>query len=123
MSWLFDRLTELAVSDHLDIILDPAPDDDLGSVLHRASLLPDTRVFADGASDVVGADHASSRRSRVVASWGGPASEHFADLGPTDLGIAVAGFAPAATIKVDCLADLSSLLDSLVTLRSYAQRT
>ena len=124
MSWLFDRLTELAVSDRLEIILDAETSDDLSLVLHRASLLPDTRVFADGPSfDSPGLANAGTRGSWLVASAGGAASAHFAELRETDLGIAVAGHAPAATITVDSVADLSSLLDSLVTLRSYAQRS
>jgi hypothetical protein len=112
------------VSDQLDIILDAETSQELELVLHRAALLPDTRVFAEGSAfDPPCRAVSRTRGSTLVASVGGSASLHFAELRDTDLGIAVSGHAPDATVSVDSVADLSSLLDSLVTLRSYAQRS
>ena len=45
-----------------------------------------------------------------------------ADLGERDLAVSVGGIIPGSNIQVDAVTDLASLLDALVTLRSYAQR-
>lgn len=123
MSWLFDRLTDLAVADHLTIVIDTPPncvDDELGRMLRRAQSLAATSVCAhpdaltDGATSSVGATFVAS------GTLAGPAL--FRALGEHDLAVSIGGTAPGATMQVDAIADLSSLLDALITLRSYAQR-
>lgn len=127
MSWLFDRLTELAVADHLAIIVDTETADDLEPVLNRAAALTDTKVLRGNPQRRSSGCHDRPAfpvgESRLVASGGGSARPFFADLGAHDLGVSIAVHAPNAALRVERTADLRTLLESLVTLRSYAQRT
>lgn len=128
MSWLFDRLTDLAVSDHLTIVID-APtaaieqEDaaELARMLRRAQSLAGTSVCTSlSQRPLGGAGHSSAATFLASASAAGP--ELFAALDAHDLGVSVGGAALGATMQVDAVTDLSSLLDALITLRSYAQR-
>lgn len=129
MSWLFDRLTDLAVADHLTIVIDApaecstdaAAQDELERMLFRARRLTGTSVW-NGSRPPELATVAESGGARFVASGTPTGPALFASLGDHDLGVAVGGAAPGATVQVDAVADLASLLDALLTLRSYAQR-
>lgn len=122
MSWLFDRLTDLAVADHLTVVIDVPTDDELSVMLQRTRSLAATSV---GPSTAV-RQHDGAEVSRSVGTFVASASPSgrtlFEALGEHDLGVAVGGAAPGASLQVDTVGDLCSLLDALVTLRSYAQR-
>ncbi len=129
MSWLFDRLTDLAVADHLTIVIDAPPDrgDDLATrvelerMLHWARQLPATSVWnAPRPPDL--ATVSQSRGSRFVASATAAGPALFASIGEHDLGVSVGGAALGAAVQVNAPSDLASLLDALLTLRAYAQR-
>lgn len=130
MSWLFDRLTDLAVADHLTIVIDSLPcsddnrstDDELELMLCRARQLPGTSVW-NGKRPPVPVCVDESAGAHFVASGMPSGPSLFATLGEHDLGVSVGAVALGANLKVNAVADLASLLDSLVTLRSYAQRT
>lgn len=127
MSWLFDRLTDLAVSEHLTIVVDPATvgegDDrsEITQLLRRAGHLMHTSVW-EGVRKPELTTIAESRGARFVASGDAGYSALFTTLGPHDLGVSVGGIAPGAALHVDTTPDLASILDALITLRSYAQR-
>jgi hypothetical protein len=117
-SWLFDRLADLAAAERLAIHVDAAFADDLLHVLHRAAILPSTVVrFGPPASGDRDHDEA-----RFVASDNTGSAGSFADLSDRDFGVSVGAHAPGASLKVDDIADVGSLLDALVTLRAHAQR-
>lgn len=121
MSWLFDRLTDLAVADRLEIVVDTERLDQLDPMLHRAERLSATAVRR-GCPNPLDAWIREPREVRFIASGSTRAGVLFADLGERDLGVAVAAHAPGATMKVENVADLNSLLDALITMRSYVQR-
>lgn len=135
MSWLFDRLTDLAVADHLTIVIDASfdPSDDLAAkinlatedqlepILCRARQLEGTSVW-HGSRPPQLASVAESRGSRFVASGTADGQALFATLGDHDLGVSVGDAALGASVQVNAAADLASLLDALLTLRSCAQR-
>lgn len=123
MSWLFDRLTDLAVAERLEIVVDVEPLDDLDQLLNRAAQLQSTLVRR-GCPNPLDAWIREPREVRFIASGTGSARSGvlFADLEDHDLGVAIAAHAPGANIKVDSLSDLNPLLDALITMRSYVQR-
>ena len=129
MSWLFDRLTDLAVADRLRIVVDtaervdrdPVHDPELDVLLRRAELLPGTTVVR-GAPPLRSVAVDDRREAVFVACGTERAPSLFAGLGERDLTVAVGAHAPGASVKVDALEDLASLLDALVTLRSYVHR-
>jgi len=129
MSWLFDRLTDLAVADHLTIVIDippgftddPAERDEFEQMLRRARLLYGTSVWS-GPRPPALATAGESAGARFVASGTPAASALFATLDDHDLGVSVGGVASGAGVQVAAITNVTSLLDSLVTLRSYAQR-
>lgn len=120
MSWLFDRLTDLAVADRLEIVVDAQVRPALVDELQRASALPNTAVTYRVR---VGSPPARTRPSRFVASGGGSAHDALTGLGEADLGVALGSPTSSASLHIGRMADLVSLVDSLVTLRSYAQRS
>jgi len=121
MSWLFDRLTDLAVADRLEIVVDAEPIDLLAPMLQRAERLRSTAVRR-GCPTPLDAWIREPKQVRFIASGSARAGVLFADLGEHDLGVAVAAHSPGATMQVDNVTDLNSLLDTLITMRSYVQR-
>lgn len=123
MSWLFNRLTDLAVAERLEIVVDVEPLEGLDHILNRAAQLRRTQVRR-GRPNPLDAWIREPRQVRFIASGGGGARSGvlFADLEDHDLGVAIAAHAPGANLKVDSLSDLNPLLDALITMRSYAQR-
>lgn len=127
MSWLFDRLTDLAVSEHLTIVVDPTTvgegDDrsEITQLLRRAGHLMHTSVW-EGVRKPELTSTVEAGGARFVASGNAAYSALFTTLGPHDLGVSVGGVAPGAALQVDTTPDLASILDALITLRSYAQR-
>jgi hypothetical protein len=127
MSWLFDRLTDLAVADHLTIVIDPDTGvgdpgrSEIDQMLQRARHLPDTMVW-EGVRRPEAITAAEAGSVRFAASSNAECSALFSTLGPHDLGVSVGGIACGAAVHVDSPLDLASLLDALITLRSYAQR-
>ena len=90
-------------------------------MVHRAEQLPATSVRR-GCPTPLDAWIRGPHEVRFIASGSVRAGVLFADLGEGDLGVSVAAHAPGAALKVDNLDDLSSLLDALITMRSYVQR-
>lgn len=124
MSWLFDRLTDLAVADHLTVVIDVPSDhhDELAQMLRRARTLASTSIHPASALHPGSQPPLRNAGGTFVASASPSGRTLFETLGEHDLGVAVGGAAPGATMQVDTVGDLCSLLDALVTLRSYAQR-
>ncbi len=122
MSWLFNRLTDLAASERLEIVVDADPLDELDPMLRRAERLRATDVRR-GCPTPLDAWIREPRAARFIASGSVRASVLFADLGDHDLAVAVAAHAPGASLRVDGLSDVNRLLDTLITMRSHVQRT
>ena len=189
MSWLFDRLCEIAVADQVQVMLcadvdaasSPDVSTDLAEVLARAAAVPqltmmllpndaplpvvarrvlstvDLEEFAPGGA--VDEIAEALRRQRQVPSTGvrlrgpklslieigaggdgappadvGDLADHRSVLatdvagrstelrriGRRGLGIAIGGVDPDAQVRVETLLDVVSIVDALVTLRSFA---
>ena len=103
MSWLFDRLTDLAVADHLTIVIDPGTGvgdpgrGEIDQMLQRARHLPDTMVW-EGVRKPEAVGQAESNSVRFVASSDAESSALFTTLGPHDLGVSVGGIACGAAV-------------------------
>lgn len=121
MSWLLNRLTDLAVAERLEILVDAEPLDEVDPMLQRAVHLRATDVRR-GCPTPLDAWVREPHAVRFIASGSVRASVLFADLGDRDLAVAVAAHAPGASMRVDGLSDVSRLLDTLITMRSYVQR-
>lgn len=142
MSWLFDRLSELAVADRIEIIVGadhPSLNDDgaltMSEVLERAASSPKLRVSIlspdEGMASVerliapnAGVDEQGSSAMRcVIASDRADFGPLFGRVSRTGLGIAIGGVHPDASIKVDALPAATSIIDALITLRNVAHRS
>ena len=121
MSWLLNRLTDLAVAERLEIVVDAEPLDELDPMLQRAEHLQATDVRR-GCPTPLDAWVREPHAVRFIASGSVRASVLFADLGDRDRAVAVAAHAPGASMRVDGLSDVNRLLDTLITRRSYVQR-
>lgn len=130
MSWLFDRLCELAVADRIEVILaadvptDPGDDDavDLAEVLLRAAQVPalSVTILPVGERSPLPADDAGDEVRVVFATDRLGHGRDLARVARRGLAIAVGGVDPAASIRVDDVRGVTSILDALVTLRYFA---
>ena len=112
MSWLFDRLSQLADADRLDVTVVCAPDPRIESLLEEAEMLPSTIVrrsalieFDPDSIHLVAHDSDAAVFERLRLD--------------VDLGIAIGAHAPGAHVAVHDVDDLVTLLATLFTLRSY----
>lgn len=112
MSWLFDRLSQLADAETLEVTVTCAVDPRVEALLNEAETLPSTIVRRSAAAQ------ATTNAARVVAA--DDDATIFEGLrSDLDLGIAVGAHAPSAHVTVHDMDDLVSLLATLFTLRSY----
>lgn len=112
MSWLFDRLSQLADAAKLEVTVTCADDPRVEALLTEAATLPATVVRR------AALEHPDPSAAHFVAA--DTDASVFEQLRPeSDLGVAVGAFAPNCQVTVADMDDLVSLLATLFTLRSY----
>ena len=90
MSWLFERLTDLAAAERLEIVIDADPLDALDPLLQRAEQLQST-VVRRGCPRPLDAWIRQPKAVRFIASSSVQSRVLFADLGDQDLGVVPRG--------------------------------